>query len=55
MISSFKNKNKYENKKIYSKIEERTACKTCERLNKGTACWYKTTFPIIEIPKPATI
>ena len=38
---------KYENKKIYSKIEERTACKTCERLNKGTryhpeaACWFK--------------
>ena len=38
---------KYENKKIYSKIKERTACKTCERLNKGTcyhpeaACWFK--------------
>ncbi|ESN98199.1 hypothetical protein HELRODRAFT_184412 [Helobdella robusta] len=34
-----KNKNgvytRYENQKIYNKIEERTACKICERLNKG--------------------
>ncbi|ESN98616.1 hypothetical protein HELRODRAFT_162051 [Helobdella robusta] len=46
-----KNKNgtytRYENQKIYNKIEERTACKICERLNKGiryhpeAACWFK--------------
>ncbi|XP_050559966.1 uncharacterized protein LOC126912323 [Spodoptera frugiperda] len=38
---------KFENQKINNKIEERTPCKTCEKLNKGTryhpeaACWFK--------------
>lgn len=38
---------KYENQKINNKNEERTPCKTCERLNKGTryhhedVCWFK--------------
>lgn len=46
-----KNKNvtyrKYENQKINNRNKERTPCKICEKLNKGTryhpetACWFK--------------
>lgn len=38
---------KYDNQKINTRIEERTPCKTCEKLNKGvryhpeSACWFK--------------
>lgn len=49
LVKKYKNGpyRKYDNQKINTRIEERTPCKTCEKLNKGvryhpeSACWFK--------------
>lgn len=49
LVKKYKNEpyRKYDNQKINTRIEERTPCKTCEKLNKGvryhpeSACWFK--------------